>query len=57
MTALSAVMQMPRRAKAQKFKRSLSQNQEPIWSKNLYECLFSAALIHHESKTSGGSIV
>ena len=50
---------MPRRTNApQKFKRSLSQNQEPILSKNcMNECLFSASLIHHESKTSGGSIV
>ena len=36
-TALLAVMQMPRHAKAQKFKCTLSQNQEPFWSENLYE--------------------
>ena len=30
-------MQMPRHAKALKFKRSLSQNQEPIRSKILHE--------------------
>ena len=50
-------MQMPRHAKAQEFKHSLSQNQEPIWGENLYEYKFWAALIHHESKILGGSIV
>ena len=34
-TALSAVMSMPRHAKAYKFKRTLSQIQEPILSKKL----------------------
>ena len=48
---------MPRHAKAQKFKRGLSLNQTPIRSENLYEDQFSATLIHHESKISGGSIV
>ena len=47
---------MPRHAKAKKFKRGLSQNQEPIRSENLYGYYFSAALLHHESKISGGSI-
>ena len=40
-----------------KFMRSLSQNQEPIRSKNLFEYYFSAALIHHQSNISGGSII
>ena len=44
---------MPRHAKAWKFNRSVSQNQEPIQSENLYEYWFSAALIHHLSKISG----
>ena len=48
---------MQRHAKANKFKRSLSQNQGPILSENLYEYQFSAALIHHESKILGGSLV
>ena len=52
---------MPRHAKAEKFEREfergLSQNQEPIRSENLYEYYFSAALIHHESKISRGSII
>ena len=43
--------------KAQKFKRSLSLNQTPIRSENLYEDQFLAALIYHESKISGGSKV
>ena len=47
----------PRHAKAQKFKRSLSLNQELIRSKNLHEYQFLAALIHRESRISGGSIV
>ena len=47
MKALSAVMKMPRHAIAQKFKCTLSQNQEPCRSENLYEYQFSAALIHH----------
>ena len=34
-TALSAVMSMPRHAKPYKFKRTLSQIQEPILSKKL----------------------
>ena len=51
-------MERPRHAKAQKFKRrSLSLNQEPIRSENVSEYQFLAALIHHESKISGGSIV
>ena len=37
-----------------KFKRSLSLNQKPIQSENLYEYQFLAALIHHDSKISGG---
>ena len=48
---------MPRHAKAKKFKRGLSQNQESIRSENVYGYYFSAALIHHESKISGESIV
>ena len=32
--------------KAEKFKRGLSQNQEPIRSENLYGCYFPAALIY-----------
>ena len=48
---------MPRHAEARKFKRSLSQNQERIRIEHLREHKFSAALIHHESKISGGSIV
>ena len=36
---------------------SLSQNQEPIHSENLYEYQFSTAVIHHESKILGGLIV
>ena len=43
-------------AKAKKFKRGLSQNQEPIRSENLYGYYFSAALIHQESKIPGGSV-
>ena len=35
---------MPRHAKASKFKRSLSLNQEPIRSENLYDYYFSAGL-------------
>ena len=45
-----------RQAEGWKFKRSLSQNQEPIRSENVYEYYFSVALIHHESKISGESI-
>ena len=52
----SAVMQMPRHAKAYKVKHSLSQNKELIPSKMLHEYQLSVALIHHESNTSGGSI-
>ena len=60
MTTLSAVTQMLRHAKAEKFKRSLqggsgsgspgslSQNQERFQSENLYENTISAVLIHHE---------
>ena len=47
---------LARHANTQKFKRSLSLNQEPIRSENLYEYQLLAALIHHESKISGGSI-
>ena len=47
---------MPRQAKAKNFKRGLSQNQEPIRSENLYGYYFSAALIRHERKISGGSM-
>ena len=36
--------------------RGLSQNKEPIRSEYFYGYYFSAALIHHESKISGGSI-
>ena len=50
-------MEMPYHAKAKKFKRGLPQNQEPIWSENLYGYYFSATLIHHERKISGGSVV
>ena len=45
------------RQSLQKFKRSLSLNQELIRSENLYGDQFLAALIHHESKILGGSIV
>ena len=48
---------MPRHAKAEKFKRPLSQNQEPFSSENLYENQFSAALIYRQSKILVGSIV
>ena len=48
---------MLRHATAKKFKRILSLNQESIRSENLYEDQFLAALIHHESEISGGSIV
>ena len=48
---------MPRRAKAYKFKRPLSQNQEPFKSENLYENYFSVALIHRQCKISVGPIV
>ena len=37
--------------RAQKFKRSLSLNQEPIRNENLWEYQFVAALIHHEVKS------
>ena len=53
----SAVMRMLRHAKSYKFKRSLSQNHEPFRNKSLYEHRLSAALIHHLSKISRGSIV
>ena len=48
---------MLRHAKDLKFKRTLSQNQEPFGRKNLYENKFSAAVIEHDSKISEGSIV
>ena len=48
---------MPRHAKASKFKRTLSQNQEPFRSESLHENKFSAALIHHEGNTSAGLVV
>ena len=57
MTALLAVMKMPRHAKPEKFKRPLSQNQEPFWRENLYENKFPADLMHRQSKISVGSIV
>ena len=57
MTALLAVIWIPRHTKAWKFKRTLSQNLEPFWNENLYENQFSAALMHCESKISVRSIV
>ena len=33
-----------------------SQNQEPFWSENLYENLFSVALVHRESRESKLSV-
>ena len=57
MTVPSVVMKMPRHAKAKKSKRGLSQNQEAIRSENLDGHYFSVALIYHESKTLGGSMV
>ena len=35
--AFPAASQMPRHAKAGKFKRSVSQNEEPFWTENLFE--------------------
>ena len=43
---------MQRRAKAEKFKRTLSQNQEHFGREILYENYFLVALMRHESKIS-----
>ena len=34
--AFSAASQMPHHAKAGKFKRPVSQNEEPFWTENLF---------------------
>ena len=57
MTTLSATMYMPCHAKAYIFKSSVQQSEESFASENLSENKFLTALILHESKISGGSII
>ena len=48
---------MLRHAKALKFKRTVSQNEEPFRSENLCKFHFLTALVLHESKNLKGSII
>lgn len=50
MTALSAAMQMPRRANTHKFERTLSKHKEPLRNENLQKYQLLVTLILHESK-------
>ena len=48
---------MPRPAKAWKFKRLLSQNEESCGTENLRDHRFLGAVIPHESRNSQESII
>ena len=57
MTTLSVTKQMSRHAKAQKFKRTVPQNEKPFRTENFYKYQFLIVVIFHESKKSWGLII